>query len=354
MPPKMNRKPRRARPAGRRPVRRAPAGARRGGRRPRAARRGPFNALISIRQQNLGQQTANKVLLNAGLPDSRAKILKQISPLCHYINTGSGTLTTSGENGRQAWGYAQIAETQTLQNIGTFLSLNTVSAALGRDPLATYLLHKCEHNLKVSNVGQGTVRLTIMHIRAKRDIYNAMVYTSPDGNVYPWGTPVDSIQQGVSASLSGPLTGDVRYLIPGVDETESAIFNKYFKKVKTTQVFMAVGGAHTLTTHVVYDKVLDASVYGNDNASSVMGITDFLLFKAEGQTGVTGTGEEVRTITIAPCQLAYTQNWDYSMVQVQNARRFNTIEDPIESNDTVVNVISGSTGAGTTTVGLIQ
>ena len=350
MPPKRSMKPRKSAPKAKKAYKKPKA---KGGRRPAARRAAGGASNVVVRQQNLGQQTDSKVALSHGRPDSRASIMKAVSPIIHYIDTGSGTVTSDTVNGRQAWGSTQIASVQDLNDIGTYLSLNNPKPSASVAPSA-YLLTKCEHNLKFSNVGQGNVRLSIIHCRAKRDIYTNMNYVDPNSNSYLWGTIVSAVQQGVEAAAGGATVGGTRYLIPGVDETESAIFNKYFKKVKTTQVFMAVGGTHTLTTHVVYDKVLDASVYGNDNASSVMGITDFLLFKAEGQTGVTGTGEDVRTITIAPCQLAYTQNWDYSMVQVQNARRFNTIEDPIESNDTVVNVISGSTGAGTTTVGLIQ
>jgi hypothetical protein len=322
-------------------------------RRAPAAKRGlgPSSSVI-VRQQNLGQQTDSKVYLNAGRPDSRAKVLKQVSPVCHYVNTGSGSITTSGFNGRQAWGYTQISDVGDLQNLGTFLSLGNVNTTQGRVAPAAYLLHKCEHKLKFSNVGQGTCRLTVMHIRAKRDIYNAMNYTAPDNTSYPWGTPVDAIREGVAAANSGPATTDVRYLIPGVDETESPIFNKYFKKMKTTQIFLAVGGTHTLNSDVAYDRVVDASVYGNANLSSALGITDYLLFKAEGQTGIT-TLDDPPTITIAPCQIAYTQNWDYSVVQVQNSRSFMFTADPIESTASAVSVISGAVGSGVIAQGLI-
>lgn len=271
--------------------------------------------------------------------------------MCHYVNTGNGTLTTEGYNGRQAWAYTQVADVTDLQNIGTFLSLNNVPSSLQRAPPASYLLHKCEHNLKFSNVGQATVRLSIFHCRAKRDIYGKMNYTSPNADVYEWGTIVEAVQQGIESSNAGGVAGGVRYLIPGNDETESPIFNKYFKKMKTTQVFLAVGGAHTLSTNFMYDKVLDASVYGNGELAGVLGITDFFLFKAEGQTGVIAEGQ---IPTIAPCQIAFTQNWDYSFLQVQNARRLATVSDPIEATLDPVSVISGSTGSGVVATGLIE
>jgi len=306
-----------------------------------------------VRQQNLGQQTDNKVSLSHGRPDSRAAVMKAVSPVCHFVNTGSGTVTTDTVNGRQAWGYSQIAGIGDLNDIGTYLALNNPTAA-HKNPPAAYLLTKCEHNLKFSNVGQGNVRLTIMHCRAKRDIFLNMNYVDPTNNSYSWGTIVDAVQQGVEAAAGGPTATGTRYLIPGVDETESPIFNKYFAKVKTTEVFLAVGGTHTLNTHVRYERVLDASVYGNSNLDSVMDATDYLLFKAEGQTGIIGTGEEERRVTIAQCQLAYTQNWDYSFVQVQNARKYLQVIDPITATAEVVNIISGSTGSGLTATGLIE
>lgn len=318
---------------------------------PAAKRAAPKSASNTVvRQQNLGQQTENKVVLYHGLPDTRAKILKAVSPMCHYVNTGNGTITTDGYNGRQAWAYTQAADVTDLQNIGTFLALNNVNAAQTRAPPATFLLHRCEHNLKFSNVGQATVRLSIFHCRAKRDIYSKMNYTSPNNDIYEWGSIVEAVQQGIESSSAGPVETGVRYLIPGNDETESPIFNKYFKKMKTTQVFLAVGGTHTLSTNFMYDKVLDASVYGNGELAGVLGITDFFLFKAEGQTGVITEGQ---IPTIAPCQIALTQNWDYSFLQVQNARRLATVTDPIEATTDVVNVISGSTGSGVTATGLI-
>ena len=310
-----------------------------------------------MRQQNLGQQTDSKVMLSHGRPDSRAAIMKAVSPLCHFITNGAGAITTQGVTGRQAWGYVQLAGVGDLNDIGTYITLNNVPGvglASFRNPPSAYLLNKLEHNLKFSNFGQATTRLTVIHCRAKRDIYANMNYTDPTGNQYTWSSIVDAVQQGVEASAGGPITGGVRYYIPGVDETESPIFNKYFSKVKTTEIFLSVGGTHTLTTHVSYDRYLDASVYGNSNLESVDNATDFLLFKAEGQTSVIGTGEEPRVITIASTQIGYTQNWDYSFVQVQNARKYLADSDAIGAVAMPSNVISASTGTGVQDVGLIE
>lgn len=346
------------RPAASRPARKAPRPGpkrTRPGKKLSTARVGATSKTV-VKQQNLGQQTENKVMLSHGKPDSRAAIMKAVSPQIHFTNATAGTVTTSGITGRQAWGYTQIASVQDLQDIGTWLALNNVPGvglSSFRNPPAAYLLTKCEHNLKFSNVGQATVRLSIIHCRAKRDIFVNMNYTDPTGNQYPWGTIVDAVRQGVEAAAGGPETGGVRYFIPGVDETESPIFNKYYRKVKTTEIFLAVGGTHTLKTNVLYDRVMDASVYGNSQLESVMDGSDYLLFKAEGQTSVIGTGEEPRVITIASTQLAYTQNWDYSFVQVQNARKYLSTDDGIGAEVTASNVISGSTGSGVTDPGLI-
>jgi len=341
------------RPAKKSPAKKSPASKTRAPRRAPAARRGAGPSKLIVRQQNLGQQTENKVLLSHGRPDSRAAVMKAVSPLIHYIDTGSGTITTDTVNGRQAWGSTQIASVQDLNDLGTYLSLNNPKPSASVAPSA-YLLSRCEHNAKFSNVGQAAVRLTIIHCRAKRDIYTNMNYVDPNSNSYLWGDIVSAVQQGVEAAAGGPTTGGVRYLIPGIDETESPIFTQYYQKVKTTEVYLAVGGTHTLHTHVKYDRVMNSSVYGNANLDSVLGATDFLLFKAEGQTGVIGTGEEERRITIAQCQVAYTQNWDYSFVQVQNARRYLTVSDPITATAETVYTISASTGSGVAATGLIE
>jgi len=324
-------------------------------------KKAPAAQLVTVRQQNLGQQTENKVVLYHGKPDTRAKIMKAVSPLCHYVDTGSGAITTEGFNGRQCWGYIELAASQDLTNIGTFLAAQNTKAAQGfspstpatvpLNPPASYLLTRLEHNLKFSNLGQANVRLSLIHCRAKRDVYNQMEYVSPLGTTYSWGTIVDAIQQGVSAAANGTTSGSVQYFIPGVDETESPIFNKYFSKLKTTQIFLSVGGTHTLHTNCLYDRVLDASVYGNDLMNNIMGVTDIILFKAEGQTGI--TNGDPPAVSIAQCQLGWTANYDYSFVQVANSRVFMAITDPIESNANTVSVISGSTGSGVTATGLI-
>ena len=350
MPPKRSMKPRKSAPKAKKAYKKPKA---KGGRRPAARRAAGGASKVVVRQQNLGQQTDSKVALSHGRPDSRASIMKAVSPLIHYIDTGSGTVTSDTVNGRQAWGSTQIASVQDLNDIGTYLSLNNPKPSASVAPSA-YLLTKCEHNLKFSNVGQGNVRLSIIHCRAKRDIYTNMNYVDPNSNSYLWGTIVSAVQQGVEAAAGGATVGGTRYLIPGVDETESPIFTQYYQKVKTTEIYLAVGGTHTLQTHVKYDRVMNSTVYGNANLDSVMEATDFLLFKAEGQTGIIGTGEEERRVTIAQCQLAYTENWDYSFVQVQNARRYLTVTDPITATAETVYIVSGSTGSGVTATGLIE
>jgi len=268
----------------------------------------------------------------------------------HYLDTLSVTRPTKGATGRQAWSQSEISPQADLRDIAQYLAPRQSDSEV---PPARYLLHDCVHNLKLSNVGQGTVRLSIMHCRAKRDLYNSMNYTSPAGLVYAWdGGPFTAVQQGIAAATSSGVTGAVGFLIPGVDETESPIFNQYFSVLKRTDVLLAVGGTHRLETKVTYDRLLDGSVYGNSELRGVLGVTDFLLFKAEGQTGVINATEPPQ-ITIAACQIAYTENWDYSFIQVANSKQFLNVTDPIGSSGFVANVISGATGSGVAATGLI-
>jgi len=357
MPPKAKRtyKPRKSAPK----AKKAYKPKAKGGRKPTARRAVGGSSKIVVRQQNLGQQTENKVSHTMGRPDSRAKIMKAVSPICHYVNTGIGSVSTQGSNGRQAWGYSMLSSVEDLNEIGLQLSAQNQFSTSGQEvPPATYLLAKLEHKIKFANTSQANCRLSIIHCRAKRDMYNSMSYTAPSTATYTWSSIVDAVQQGIASAFGGTTTGDVNYLIPGMDETESPIFNRYFQKIKTTEVFLAVGGCHTLQTNISYDRVLDASVYGNDSLNAVLGVSEFLLFKCEGQTGVRyahplAPVPEEGTITIAPCQVGFTQNWDYSLVQVANARRFGIAFDPITANGAPAQVISGSTGSGVVANGLV-
>lgn len=356
MPPKFQKKRPAAKKAYKPKGKKAPARKPTGGR--KALPKG--DAKTVVRQQNLGQQTDNKVSHTMGRPDTRARIMKAVSPPCHWVNTGKGLITTQGQNGRQAWGYAMLSSVEDLNEIGAQLSFQNVEGTSGQElPPAQYLLTKLEHKIKFANTSQANCRLSVMHCRAKRDLYNTMSYVSPGAATYVWSSIVDAVQQGISAAFGGPTSGSVEYYIPGMDETESPIFNKYFQKIKTTEVFLSVGGTHTLQTNVNYDRVLDASVYGNNSLNGVLGVSEFLLFKAEGQTGVYYPNPENPVpadgiITIVPCQVAFTQNWDYSFVQVQNARRYGVVNDPITANGTTPNIISGSTGSGVLADGLLQ
>lgn len=306
------------------------------------------SSVLTIRQQNLGQQTESKMVLRAGRPDSRAPIFKAVGTMNHYVDTAASSISTGGFNGRQAWDQLEISTNADLAEIGLLLAPRQADS---QAPPARYLLHNVVHNTKFSNVGQATCRLQIIHVRAKRDLYKSMNYTSPNGFSYNWdGRPLSAVQQGVEAAATGALTGGVRFLIPGVDETESPIFNSYFKVVKRTNVLLAVGGTHRLETCVSYDRVMDASVYDNDNMRAVLGVSDFLLFKAEGQTGVI---QDSTTVSIAPCQIAYTQNWDYSFIQIANSKQFLDVFDPITATGARVAVISAATGSGVDAIGLI-
>jgi len=317
----------------------------------KASRRKVANSSTAIRQQNLGQQTESSVVLRHGRPDSRASVMRAVSARNQYVYQTSSRLTTSGATGRQAWGFQPIANTGDLATIGNQLAQRLYGT---QAPPARYLLENCKVNLKFSNVGQANVKLTILHVRAKRDIYADMEYTSPSAVTYLWngGDPITAIQQGVAAATAGSNTGSVAYLIPGIDETESPIFRSYYNVIKRTEIFLSVGGTHKLTTNCFYDRVLDASVYANVSMTDAFGITDQLIFKAEGQTGV--LRDEDQTMTISPCQLGYTIDYDYSFCQVAPARQALAVADLIGSTSTVVDVISGSTGSGVTATGLVS
>lgn len=276
--------------------------------------------------------------------------MKAVGTTNQYVYTGRAGITTEGYNGRQAWSFSGIATATDLAVIGGNLAGRQSGSQI---PPARYLLQNCKHNVKISNVGQGTVKLTVIHVRSKRDVYANMNYYSPNLQLYEWqGNPLSAIQQGIAASAAGPLLGDLNYLIPGVDETESPIFNQFYTVVKRTEILLSVGGTHKLSTNVYYDRVVDATVYGNTAMSDLMGITDYLVYKAEGQTGIKDEGDGPIP-TIAPCQVAYTENWDYSFIQVANSKRFLNVSDEVESTATMVNVISASTGSGVSASGLI-
>lgn len=327
--------------------RRPAAGARKS--RPVRRARNVRSSNAVIRQQNLGQQTENTVSFKRGRSDSRAKMMKAVSTTNQWVYQASDKITTAGVSGRQAWNYTDIAVQSDLQNIGDLLAPR---GAGSQTPPARYLLQKCQHNIKFSNLGQANVKLIVLHVRAKRDLYTNNNYTSPSGFVYNWqGTPVQAVQQGIAAAAQQPTTSSTAYLIPGMDESESPLFNSYFSVVKKTEVLLAVGGTHKITTNVSYDRVLDASVYCNTEMTGILGITDFLLMKAEGQTGVSTDGPSL--ITVAPCQIGYTENYDYTFSQVVGAKKFLDFTDEITAAVQPVSVISGSTGSGVTATGLI-
>lgn len=326
-------------------------------RKPASKRTAPKKRVTSkttIRQQNLGQQTESSVTLYHGKPDSRAPILKAVGMSNQYVYTSSNYISTAGINNRNAWAQTKIAKLGDLQTIGQILAPRNADDA-NQLPPARYLLESCEHNCKISNVGQANVRLQIMYVRAKRDLYQTMNYTSPDGFAYEWdGTPLTAVQQGVEAAASGPRVNGSRWYIPGIDATESPIFKSYFSVLKRTDVLLAVGGTHTLHNKMFYNRVLDGSIYGqNETMVGVMGVTDYLLFKAEGQTGIIAAFEgNPARVTTAQCQIALTENHDYKFLQIANSKSYLDTADPLTASTEVVNVISGSTGSGVQAVGL--
>lgn len=342
MPRPPARQPRRFKPKSRKPM----------ARRPKAGKRKYKSASKeSIRQQNLGQQTRQTCLLNAGRPDTRAKIMKAVGTTCNYITNGKGAITTEGINGRQAWDDSVMANTDDMNAISVQLAGR--SGVLSAKPPARFLLENIKHRVQFTNASQANVKLAIYHCTARRDIYGTNTYTSPNGTTYGWSgySLANVVQQGVAAAVSGPTSGSSSHFIPGVLPYESQIFNQYFKVHKESEIMLAIGGTHTLETNKRVDRVLDATHYANSEKVAMLGITEYLLFRIEGQAGLTDVGG---VVTVTPSQVIYTETWDYSFCQLESAVKFMFANDNIEANDAQVNVISGSTGGIVPAEGLLS
>jgi len=304
-----------------------------------------------IRQQNLGQQTRSVCLLRAGRPDARAKIFKAVGAASNYVRTFTGPLTTSGVSGRQCWASLVMAPTTDLFEINERLAGRGSGTTFSNDAPTRYLLENCKQKLNISNVGQAATKVTFYHCTAKRDLYAVMDFTSLTGGQYSWAGifPDNAVQQGVSAATNGPLSGSTSFYIPGVLPYESQIFNQYFKVHKETEVLLAVGGSHHIETNKSFDRLLDATVFGNTEMAAILGVSEFILMRAEGQTGVQENGD----ITVAQTQIVYTCSNNYRFTQVQMSEKFLATQDNITADADAVNVISGATGDQVSATGLI-
>lgn len=332
------------------PARKTPAkrGSKAGARKPRARRSSPIKEVI--RQQTLGQQTRSFCNMRAGKPDSRAKMMKAVGTPQNFITNSSDRISTEGIAGRQCWNDSRIADTLDLKSIGTYLAQNNAQNA--NTAPARYLLENVKHRVSFSNAGQANTKLTIYHCTARRDLYTSMNYVSPNSTVYPWvgDAPINAVQQGISAASGGVTVGSTAYFIPGMLPYESQIFNTHFRVHKETEVMLAIGGSHTLETNKSFNKVVDATVYGNNLQAAMFGITEFLLYRVEGQTGV----EDDASVTVAQSQVVYVESWDYRFTQLQTAPKNLNYIDIVEADENPVYVISASTGSSVEATGTIS
>lgn len=304
-----------------------------------------------IRQQNLGQQTRSFCNLRGANPDANAKIYKAVGAASNFIRTLTGDISTGGISGRQCWASLQMGAVNELVFINNQLAQRGSGAGTAFDAPTRYLLESCKQRVNISNVGQAATKLHIYHCTAKRDLYTSMDYVSLTSGNYGWagGFPDNAVQQGVSAAVNGPTSGSTTYFVPGTLPYESQIFNQFFRVHKETEVMLAVGGTHLIETNKTFDRVLDLTVIGNSNMTSILGLSEFILIRAEGQTGV----QENNDITVAQTQVAYTYSNNYRFTQVQMSEKFLLFEDNITADADPVSVISGATGGAVAATGLI-
>lgn len=320
------------------------------------------NRKTVIRAGTLGSQTTNKVRLTAGKPDSRAKVMNAVAPVNHFTQTLSTILSPADNaSGRVTWGSTRLAGRPHLNYIGTRLAQQNLSSvdisgqgassgpAMGMNEAPQrYLLNNVNHVARFSNFSQAACRLTVYHCRAKRDLYLNMNYTAPSGVDYPWtGSDIlTGIQAGIAASVNDPAApiNSVYWYIPGTVPTESPIFNAYFEIHKETEVFMGIGSTHTLETNKHFDKVVDATVYGNTYMSGCLGYTEYLVYRVEGIVGEDAGIEGKAQLTRA--QVGVYESYEYSFRQIQQPFHAETKLDAVGAGVNAVDTISASTGVG--------
>ena len=294
-----------------------------------------------FKQQSLGAQTLNKVRIRSGRPDSRARIMKAVTPSSNYLITAQEQLTTSGYGGRCCWTYTTLASRSHLKSIGNLLAVNN-NQDVNTAP-ARYLLENLSHALNISNLGNAPARVTLYHCRPKRELYNSMNYSNPAGTAFPWGgDPVTAIQQGLEAQSNGNTSGGVTYLVPGTVPTQSVIFKKYFQIHHETEVLMAVGSSHRVETNRHFDRVADATIYGNQYETGILGLSDFILFKAEGVTGVEIESQGNKSLTAV--QVGIIEDFNYRFTQCSQAQSIYLVTDANTATTDGVNVVVPSSG----------
>ena len=290
------------------------------------------------------------VKLNAGKPDTRAYIMKAVVPPNHRQVTRSYYITSSNINGRQAWAQSTMASQAELYNIGTQLAGQSGSSAVQQP--ARYLLEHCKLTSHISNFSQAPCRLVIYHVKMRRDTQNNMVYTTPDATAWPWtGGAISAIQIGVESTVQGgSASTPLQWYVPGILPTESPIFNKYFQIQKETHVMMSQGATHVITTDKHFDKVMDATVYGNSLEYGLVPLTEFVVYRVE---GVTGYQPDVpATNSLCPVQVGVYETIEYSFRQVQQSNQYLAVQDLVGANANEIDVQSASTGTAIKALGM--
>lgn len=311
----------------------------------------------------LGSRTESKVSFGSGRPDTRAAIIKAVSGLTHNISSDSFTIGGGGVSGINNWDYRTYNEPAYLYDLGSQLltqqNNQAISAGgvsgINQDQPSRMLLENTHVVYDFFNRATSACTLKVYFCHAKQDLYlqipgpggspvNVMNYTSPVGLVYDWsGQPISAIQQGVAAAENaGP--GATTYLDVGIVPTSSPIFNQYFTIHREQEIEFAIGGSHRLEWNRSYDKVLDASHYGNPAMGAVRGITEFVLFQAWGQPSVqTATGLVTTSLCSIGCVV--TNN---TRVRCPPASFTTTImNNNVSQSSAATTSISGATGTGT-------
>jgi len=314
-------------------------------------------------QEGLGQQTENKVILRStNKRDTRARIIKAVSTPFNLVFSNQGYIG-NGTNytGLQAWSQTVLARTSDLVEVGRQLVVNAGLSAVSTtgagdppalSPPARFLLENCKMTLDFINRSTAGVTLKVFFLRQKRDTYynyvtntSQMTYVSALGLSYPWsGDPISAIQSGVAAANNQTLiVGQDKWKQPGCEPTESDIFNKFFAIEREVEIEMSTGGTHRMEINKHFDRILDASVYSTEEMSSLMGITEWILFQAVGAPVIASDG----TTTVAPADIGYVQTLNYRATMTANAlRAVEVIDTPlVQQIATNANQVNAGSGA---------
>lgn len=301
-----------------------------------------------VRQEALGQATENKLSLLSHRSDSRARVIKAVSTPSHYNSRANYSIqgTSSGVN---ACNLTYFAAQTALSNMAGYLQgtvgINTAGVSSIVQP-ARFLLENFHGTYTFSNRSSAPCSLKVYVLTSKRDSWYAvppdqMVYNAPNGQSFRWsGDPMTAFQQGIYAGEGA--TGSNEWLLPGVVPTMSDIFNSYFKIEREIEVEMAQGGTHRLEINKHYDKLCDASVYGNTPLVGIKGITHFLLFLA---TGVPVFDTVSASMTTAPVDIGVIETNDYRYTQAWSPAGVVTLTGGLPQ-DPLANLFQINPGSG--------